>query len=317
LTETNFFSENLFEKFRSWVYLMHGQYRYCNLPKFEIIMNILPSMPLSGKARSGFTLIELLVVIAIIAILASILFPVFGRARENARRSSCQSNLKQIGLGIMQYSQDYDEKMISGRMSLVGPPKSPAADNKGGGWQYMLQPYVKSYQVFVCPSNTRNIAPMLDHQDPPVAGPIKARVSYAAPIEVSPNGAAFGDRDTVGPSLSDFPSVAQTIMVVDSNAENTDFRLTGTFWMGSSAGGSGTGNPALFAGHMGTMNCLFVDGHVKAMKPSQTVPNDSANGFRGSGAVNMWSRFTDNTYGGNGWGTRVQDMIDNATKKYQ
>src|SRR3954469_18418003 len=60
--------------------------------------------------KSGFTLIELLVVIAIIAILAAILFPVFGRARENARRSSCQSNLKQMGLAMLQYTQDYDER---------------------------------------------------------------------------------------------------------------------------------------------------------------------------------------------------------------
>src|SRR5687767_6194063 len=60
--------------------------------------------------KSGFTLIELLVVIAIIAILAAILFPVFARARENARRASCQSNLKQVGLGFVQYTQDYDER---------------------------------------------------------------------------------------------------------------------------------------------------------------------------------------------------------------
>src|SRR4028118_1558188 len=71
------------------------------------------SKMLRRSARRGFSLIELLVVIAIIAILAAILFPVFARARENARRASCMSNLKQIGLGALQYSQDYDEKMVS------------------------------------------------------------------------------------------------------------------------------------------------------------------------------------------------------------
>ncbi|MDH7569634.1 MAG: prepilin-type N-terminal cleavage/methylation domain-containing protein, partial [Armatimonadota bacterium] len=66
------------------------------------------------RRERGFTLIELLVVIAIIAILAAILFPVFARARENARRSNCASNLKQIGMGIRQYSQDYDERLPRG-----------------------------------------------------------------------------------------------------------------------------------------------------------------------------------------------------------
>lgn len=68
----------------------------------------------SLRLPRAFTLIELLVVIAIITLLAAILFPVFARARENARRSSCQSNLKQIGIGIAQYTQDYDEKMPLG-----------------------------------------------------------------------------------------------------------------------------------------------------------------------------------------------------------
>ena len=92
-------------------------------------------------AKSAFTLIELLVVIAIIAILAAILFPVFARARENARRSSCQSNLKQIGLGIMQYTQDYDEYFPCG------------TDNYGDGWAGQIYPYVKSVQIYVCPSD--------------------------------------------------------------------------------------------------------------------------------------------------------------------
>ncbi|RYX86784.1 DUF1559 domain-containing protein [bacterium] len=96
--------------------------------------------------RKGFTLIELLVVIAIIAILAAILFPVFARARENARKISCMSNLKQIGLGIAQYTQDYDEKLLI----------QTSTTNRHFG--YVLQPYLKSRQIFVCPSGAGSLA---------------------------------------------------------------------------------------------------------------------------------------------------------------
>ncbi len=89
--------------------------------------------------RRGFTLIELLVVIAIIAILAAILFPVFARAREKARQTSCLSNLKQIGLGFLMYSQDYDEKLFGARLPL-------------DGWTGAVMPYVKNEQIFTCPS---------------------------------------------------------------------------------------------------------------------------------------------------------------------
>ncbi len=262
--------------------------------------------PLSApkNAKSAFTLIELLVVIAIIAILAAILFPVFARARENARRSSCSSNLKQIGLGVMQYTQDYDERMPSGRIT------------DQSNWEVVIQPYVKSYQLFVCPSNTRNTVTMSNGGDSNPGGPSRTFVSYAAPIEISPNGAAFGNIGAAGPSLADFQSVSQTIMVCETNTSDTDFRLTGASWVGPTSQNTGN-NPAIFSGHLGTTNLLFADGHVKSMKPMQTIPSDPTNNFQGSGSYNMWSRLSDNSYGGNKWGDRVTNMLSNSTQKYQ
>ena len=95
---------------------------------------------------NGFTLIELLVVVAIIALLAAILFPVFAKARETARRASCQSNMKQLGLGILQYVQDYDDTMPSPQLagtSVATPLYS---------WRVMIYPYVKNTQIYQCPS---------------------------------------------------------------------------------------------------------------------------------------------------------------------
>lgn len=97
--------------------------------------------------RKGFTLIELLVVIAIIAILAAILFPVFAQAREKARAISCLSNMKQIGLGQLMYSQDYDEQFTCGILPLSGP------GFMGIGWAGQMYPYVKNAQLFKCPND--------------------------------------------------------------------------------------------------------------------------------------------------------------------
>jgi prepilin-type N-terminal cleavage/methylation domain-containing protein/prepilin-type processing-associated H-X9-DG protein len=262
--------------------------------------------PQQSSRRKGFTLIELLVVIAIIAILAAILFPVFARARENARRASCQSNLKQIGLGVAQYSQDYDERMPSVRMN-------------GLNWQVNLQPYVKSYQVFRCPSNTRNTT-LMDSD-----GGNPSMVSYAASREnglgTSSNGAAFGNLDLIGPSLSDFPYVAQTIMVADSNCKELDFRVTNTSWVTNDTQ-NGTGNTALFDGHLSTMNFLFADGHVKAMKPLATAAAVMGGVAGGGGDFNMWNRFGYTGTGGGtpdkeAYGDRVLQYLQKATTQYQ
>lgn len=102
--------------------------------------------------KKGFTLIELLVVIAIIAILAAILFPVFARAREKARQTSCLSNVKQLGLAFMQYAQDYDER-LPGFFPAWGT--NPDPPGSGCSWWQGVYPYIKNYQVYVCPSYVR------------------------------------------------------------------------------------------------------------------------------------------------------------------
>src|SRR6187402_1264628 len=100
-----------------------------------------------GSSRSAFTLIELLVVIAIIAILAAILFPVFAKVREKARQTSCTSNMKQLGLAFMQYSQDNDEMNPSG--IYIGATSLPV----GAGWGGQIYSYVKSTGVYKCPDD--------------------------------------------------------------------------------------------------------------------------------------------------------------------
>ena len=185
--------------------------------------------------RKGFTLIELLVVIAIIAILAAILFPVFAKAREKARTSSCQSNLKQLSIGLLQYVQDYDETL---------PKRYFAVEAQS--WRMVIQPYLKSDQVFRCPSNTTNNNLSLD-------GVI--RCSYGANGQDNQN-TPMNRNAVVALAAIDAP--AQLIMLAETTrtwSEAPIMTNTGT---------------SFYAGHSGMGNFAFADGHVKSLKWSST-----------------------------------------------
>lgn len=219
--------------------------------------------------RFAFTLIELLVVISIIAILAAILFPVFGRARENARRSSCQSNLKQIGLGLTQYLQDYDEKMPN---SAFG---SAASDTNASNYKWMdaISPYVKSEQLFVCPSDAE--AKYVFQGNAPATG-THDYGSYGQ------NGAysAAGDAQTPPRSsglylvsLAQIVAPASTVWATDTDNHEEANGSFGFLWPNAASNPpismNGRGQKRLdkiVERHLETSNVLFCDGHVKALK---------------------------------------------------
>ncbi|MBC8139521.1 MAG: DUF1559 domain-containing protein [Fibrella sp.] len=221
----------------------------------------------SGSARSGFTLIELLVVIAIIAILAAILFPVFAKARESARRTSCQSNLKQIGLAFMQYVQDYDET-LPGRTIGPNPNASEAIS-----WRRLTYPYVKSVQVYACPSNAFNEQYTTDSMDfyLNAAGlpldSLRFNRSYA--VNGLGNSGIFGGGSAPmpandGKSLAEIRDTANTLYVADYDFFYSELTIQDVNTVAS--------------GHLGTVNFVFADGHVKSMKPTAT-----------GSPVNMWN----------------------------
>ncbi|BCM89911.1 hypothetical protein IAD21_01761 [Abditibacteriota bacterium] len=265
--------------------------------------------------RPAFTLVELLVVITIIAILAAILFPVFARARENARRASCQSNLKQIGLGLIQYAQDYDEYLP---FPMVGANARSGGNDVYSGyvWQDEIFPYVKSEQIFNCPSarfgNPGDADLPLPFRFSNPAGST-VRGTYAKSIGSYTINASY-QRDDQTP----FSTLPPVTSVNAGGQPLTPAHLTvvaapaTTFWVGehnSYMGGDpldlhpvafgvikasaniltlqtsgGQGDYPALAGyidtrltqrHLGTTNVLFCDGHIKAMKFGQLVERSS------------------------------------------
>ncbi|MFP3903671.1 MAG: DUF1559 domain-containing protein [Armatimonadota bacterium] len=198
--------------------------------------------------RIGFTLIELLVVIAIIAILAAILFPVFARAREKARQSSCLSNIKQLCLAVQQYTSDYDEMFVP---AITYPP---AYSNIL--WSGMVLPYVKNEQIFACPSAT-------NHKFTPIANSDRGSMSI---------GYNWYFQTDVGRDLSlpgmEYPSAA-VILGDTNNGPAADGYRGYMFSMSNSPSGRQCGTlQALLARHNEGANLGFADGHAKWMTES-------------------------------------------------
>ena len=218
--------------------------------------------------RKGFTLIELLVVIAIIAILAAILFPVFARARENARRSSCSSNIKQIGLGFQQYIQDYDEKY----------PLIAAGGAQNQGWAIQMQPYLKSSQIFQCPSETNAPAAgvstvgsatygQANYSDywynSRLAGASQARVDQVSSTVIN------GDGEN-GSAAYAFNGESVTTGITNDGSTPTN-SAAATNAVPPSATLPGGTDKTFGLRHLDGLNYGFADGHVKWLKSGSNV----------------------------------------------
>jgi prepilin-type N-terminal cleavage/methylation domain-containing protein/prepilin-type processing-associated H-X9-DG protein len=228
--------------------------------------------------RQGFTLIELLVVIAIIAILAAILFPVFARAREKARQTSCLNNMKQLGIGLTQYLQDWDESFPWNRFGKTPGqilPDTGATGLEGSpyNWKRALQTYVKGAGVYLCPSNdfawVKSDSNGCDGDESNCVGPWKNQPQYQLPDGYAINGAMFHEQYGTR-SAGDIKEPANLIFVLESKQgypDLGDWACTTVFQ------------------HQGKLsNWLFCDTHAKAMNIGSTVkpvslwrnPNDKS-----------------------------------------
>jgi prepilin-type N-terminal cleavage/methylation domain-containing protein/prepilin-type processing-associated H-X9-DG protein len=220
----------------------------------------------SAVARSAFTLIELLVVVAIVSLLAAILFPVFGRTRESGRKSSCLSNLKQIGLAFTQYTQDYDEAY---------PLTSFGATNIS--WTLGTAPYLKSTQVFRCSSDTSAA------WNTPVAPPTNNHYTTSYLMNAWMAGTSIFTRQSA------IQSTSQVVLLSESNGVARD-HFHPFNWIADPDSPAGMGVPSggpkawtfdtsknqttefPLTQHLEGFNLAYCDGHVKWTKWSMVWP---------------------------------------------
>jgi prepilin-type N-terminal cleavage/methylation domain-containing protein/prepilin-type processing-associated H-X9-DG protein len=225
----------------------------------------------ANRRKRAFTLIELLVVVAIIALLAAIIFPVFSRARENGRRASCQSNLKQIGLALLQYQQDYDETLAA---DWYGPLPNSQSDpasflNARYKWMDAIYPYVRSEQIFTCPSDSRSEGRYTYYGN--LTSSSESFGSYVIMHGYGPN-SARGTPPVSHPIADDLVKTSEiadpagTAWVLDGSksfyldAVNTTIEGSDPRQMSN-----------VLERHLSTINTLWADGHVKAVKLDMLV----------------------------------------------
>lgn len=240
----------------------------------------MPLRKVSGKRQSGFTLIELLVVIAIIAILAAILFPVFAQARDKARQASCLSNMKQVGTGLLMYSQDYDETLARSWYGPEGylPTTKAGATPDRYKWMDAIYPYIKNEQVFSCPSAPKDF-PYMTRERLPVRDDNRFYGSYSMNQAGGPNFSPWGR------SLAAVDLPADTVWVVDGSGTHPGNGYAYDFYwepVNNPPAIDATKKPktlanSVFERHQETVTVLWCDGHVKATKLDQLAKKNKQN----------------------------------------